>query len=134
MITLGDLLNQLGYYDDFMLLLSSLRSSLSLPPRYLLPLLLQYDATAEENDMMEAHGVGASVQLAKNLHAVRASQALSRLSGLCSDEASTPYNHLAANALRALLTPKLANMLKNQLPKDLLLNLTTNLESPEVIY
>ncbi|CAA6666689.1 unnamed protein product [Spirodela intermedia] len=101
---------------------------------YLLPLLLQYDATAEENNMMEALGGGGSVQIAKNLHAVRASQALSRLSGLCGDEVSTPYNHLAANALRSLLTPKLASMLKNQLPKDLLLNLNTNLESPEIIW
>jgi len=102
--------------------------------RYLLPLLLQYDSTAEKNDMNEAHGVGASVQIAKNLHAVRATQALSRLCGLCSDEISTPYNDSAATALRALLTPKLANMLKDQAPKDLLSNLNSNLESPEVSF
>uniref|UniRef100_A0A1D1ZA60 DnaJ subfamily C member 13 n=2 Tax=Anthurium amnicola TaxID=1678845 RepID=A0A1D1ZA60_9ARAE len=101
---------------------------------YLLPLLLQYDATAEETNVTETHGVGSSVQIAKNLHAVRASQALSRLSGLCGDEVSTPYNQAAAKALRALFTPKLANMLKNQLPKDLLSNLNTNLESPEIIW
>lgn len=82
--------------------------------------------------MTESHGVGASVQIAKNLHAVRASQALSRLSGLCSDENSTPYNQGGADALRALLTPKLASMLKDQVPKDLLSRLNTNLESPEV--
>jgi hypothetical protein len=97
-----------------------------------LPLLLQYDSTAEESDMTESHGVGASVQIAKNLHAVQASQALSRLSGLCSDENSTPYNQGAADALRALLTPKLSSMLKDQVPKDLLSRLNTNLESPEV--
>ncbi|XP_059432668.1 dnaJ homolog subfamily C GRV2 isoform X1 [Corylus avellana] len=101
---------------------------------YLLPLLLQYDSTAEESDMTESHGVGASVQIAKNLHAVQASEALSRLSGLCSDENSTPYNQGAADALRALLTPKLSSMLKDQVPKDLLSRLNTNLESPEIIW
>ncbi|KAJ8637711.1 hypothetical protein MRB53_011978 [Persea americana] len=101
---------------------------------YLLPLLLQYDSTAEETDVTEAHGVGASVQIAKNLHAVRASQALSRLSGFCTEGIATPYNQAATDALRALLTPKLANMLKNELPKDLLSYLNTNLESPEIIW
>ncbi|XVF34775.1 hypothetical protein REPUB_Repub18cG0087800 [Reevesia pubescens] len=101
---------------------------------YLLPLLLQYDSTAEESDTAESHGVGASVQIAKNMHAVRASQALSRLSGLCSDESSTPYNAPVINALRALLTPKLASMLKDQVPKDLLAKLNANLESPEIIW
>lgn len=106
---------------------------------YLLPLLLQYDSTAEEpdmTDMTEAHGVGASVQISKNMHAVRASRALSKLSGLCSesDEISTPYNEAAADALRALLTPKLASMLKDHLPRDLLSKLNTNLETPEIIW
>lgn len=101
---------------------------------YLLPLLLQYDSTADESDATEAHGVGASVQIAKNLHAVRASQALSRLSGLCTDGISTPFNQDAADALKALLTPKLASMLKDQLPKDLLSKLNANLESPEIIW
>ncbi|XP_037497273.1 dnaJ homolog subfamily C GRV2 isoform X2 [Jatropha curcas] len=101
---------------------------------YLLPLLLQYDSTAEESDKSESHGVGSSVQIAKNMHAVRASQALSRLSGLCSDGSSTPYNAAAADVLRALLTPKLASMLKDHLPKDLLSKLNTNLESPEIIW
>lgn len=100
--------------------------------RYLLPLLLQYDPTAEESDTTESHGVGASVQIAKNLHALLASQALSRLSGLCTDGNSTPFNQAAADSLRALLTPKLASMLKDQVPKDLLSRLNTNLESPEV--
>lgn len=100
--------------------------------RYLLPLLLQYDSTAEESDPSESPGVGASVQIAKNLHAVRAAQALSRLSGLSADERSTPYNQDAAASLRALLTPKLASMLKDNVPKDLLSRLNTNLESPEV--
>lgn len=100
--------------------------------RYLLPLLLQYDSTADESDVTEAHGVGASVQIAKNLHAVRASQALSRLSGLCTDGITIPFNQVAAGALKALLTPKLASLLKDQLPKDLLSKLNANLESPEV--
>ncbi|XP_022729830.1 dnaJ homolog subfamily C GRV2-like isoform X3 [Durio zibethinus] len=101
---------------------------------YLLPLLLQYDSTAEESDTSESHGVGASVQIAKNMHAVRASQALSRLSGLCSDESTIPYNASVVNALRALLTPKLASMLRDQVPKDLLSKLNTTLESPEIIW
>ncbi|CAK7334870.1 unnamed protein product [Dovyalis caffra] len=101
---------------------------------YLLPLLLQYDSTAEDSDTTESPGVGSSVQIAKNMHAVRASQALSRLCGLCTDGSSTPYNAAAADALRALLTPKLASMLKDQLPKDLLIKLNTNLESPEIIW
>ena len=97
-----------------------------------MPLLLQYDSTVEESDVREAHGVGASVQVAKNFHAIRASQALSRLSGLGTDESSTPYNQDAADALTALLTPKLASMLKDSLPKELLSRLNTNLELPEV--
>ncbi|KAL5729405.1 DnaJ subfamily C grv2 [Ranunculus cassubicifolius] len=101
---------------------------------YLLPLLLQYDTTAEDADTTETHGVGSSVQLAKNSHAVQASQALSRLTGFCTDVISTPYNQAAADSLRALLTPKLANMLKHQLPKELLSNLNANLESPEIIW
>lgn len=99
-----------------------------------MPLLLQYDPTAEENNTNEAHGVGTSVQIAKNIHAILATQALSRVCGLCSDETSTPYNDSAATALRALLTPKLANMLKDQASKDLLSNLNSNLESPEVSF
>ncbi|XP_072986827.1 dnaJ homolog subfamily C GRV2 [Typha latifolia] len=101
---------------------------------YLLPLLLQYDATAEESDMNEAHGVGTSVQIAKNMHAVLATQALSCLCGLCGDGITTPYNQSAANSLRALLTPKLADMLKNRPPKDLLSSINANLESPEIIW
>ncbi|XP_057415309.1 dnaJ homolog subfamily C GRV2 isoform X2 [Lotus japonicus] len=101
---------------------------------YLLPLLLQYDSTAEESDAKESHGVGASVQIAKNMHAIRACQALSRLCGLCGDGSTIPYNQAAANALRVLLTPKLSSMLKDQMPKDLLSKLNANLESPEIIW
>lgn len=99
-----------------------------------MPLLLQYDSTAEESDTIDSHGVGASVQIAKNMHAVRAAQALSRLSGLCIDRVSTPYNEAAAAALRALLTPKLASLLRDHIPKDLLSKLNSNLESPEVSF
>ncbi|CAI0543147.1 unnamed protein product [Linum tenue] len=101
---------------------------------YLLPLLLQYDSTAEESDNSESHGVGSSVQIAKNMLAIRASQALSRLSGLCIDEDLAPYNGPAVDALRTLLTPKLATMLRDQMPKDLLSKLNSNLESPEIIW
>lgn len=82
--------------------------------------------------MAEAHGVGVSVQAAKNMHAIRASQAFARLSGMAADDNPTPYNQAAADTLRALLTPKLASMLKDQLPKDLLSKMNSNLESPEV--
>ncbi|XP_039785026.1 dnaJ homolog subfamily C GRV2-like isoform X2 [Panicum virgatum] len=99
---------------------------------YVLPLLLQYDSTAEENETSEAHG--ARVQIAKNLHAVRAIEALSRLCGLSSVEISCPSNKSAYNALKALLTPKLADMLRNHPPKELLSNLNSNLESPEIIW
>ncbi|MBA0810306.1 hypothetical protein Gohar_002310, partial [Gossypium harknessii] len=68
------------------------------------------------------------------MHAVRAAQALSRLSGLCCDENGTPYNESVVNVLRALLTPKLASMLRDEVPKDLLSKLNTNLESPEIIW
>ncbi|KAF5945782.1 hypothetical protein HYC85_016010 [Camellia sinensis] len=101
---------------------------------FLLPLLLQYDSTAEDSDVTEAHGVGASVQVAKNFHAILASQALSRLSGLGTNDSSTPYNRAAVDALRALLTPKLSSMLKDPLPKELLSRLNANLESPEIIW
>lgn len=99
-----------------------------------MPLLLQYDSTAEESDAKESHGVGASVQIAKNMHAIRACQALSRLCGLCGDGITIPFNQAAANALRVLLTPKLSSMLKDQMPKDLLSKLNANLESPEVNF
>ncbi|XP_047947421.1 dnaJ homolog subfamily C GRV2 [Salvia hispanica] len=101
---------------------------------YLIPLLLQYDSTAEESDKTGAHGVGTSVQIAKNSHAVQASNALSRLSGLGSSDSPAPYNEAAADALKALLTPKLASMLKENSPKDLLSILNSNLESPEIIW
>ncbi|XP_042055385.1 dnaJ homolog subfamily C GRV2-like [Salvia splendens] len=101
---------------------------------YLIPLLLQYDSTAGESDKTDAHGVGTSVQIAKNSHAVQASNALSRLSGLGSGDSPAPYNEAAADALKALLTPKLASMLKENSPKDLLSILNSNLESPEIIW
>jgi DnaJ family protein C protein 13 len=107
---------------------------------FLVPLLLQYDSTAEESSdvTVEKHGVGASVQIAKNTHAILACQALSRLSGmLISDDenAKTPYNKEASDALVTLLTPKLASMLKDQqASKDLLSKLNSNLESPEIIW
>ncbi|KZV55243.1 hypothetical protein F511_25840 [Dorcoceras hygrometricum] len=101
---------------------------------YLIPLLLQYDSTAEESDKTDAHGVGTSVQIAKNSHAVQASYALSRLSGLETSETPTPYNQAASDALKALLTPKLSNMLKDKSPKDLLATLNSNIESPEIIW
>ncbi|XP_022893353.1 dnaJ homolog subfamily C GRV2 isoform X1 [Olea europaea var. sylvestris] len=101
---------------------------------YLIPLLLQYDSTAEESDKTQAHGVGTSVQIAKNLHAVQASHSLSRLSGLDTSDNPAPYNQVAADALRSLLTPKLASMLKDTLPKDLLSKLNSSLETPEIIW
>ncbi|KAL2237290.1 UNVERIFIED_CONTAM: DnaJ subfamily C GRV2, partial [Sesamum indicum] len=84
---------------------------------YLIPLLLQYDSTAEESDKTDAHGVGTSVQI-------------QGLVVWLTRRSQTPYNQAAADALRALLTPKLASMLKNKLAKELF-TLNSNLESPE---
>jgi DnaJ homolog subfamily C member 13 len=111
------------YLIDLFLLFLSLR--------YVLPLLLQYDSTAEENEA-NAHGVGASVQIVKNTHAILATQALSRLCCPSDEEDFIQYNEAANDALTALLTHKLAAMLKKQTCKDLLSNLNANLESPEV--
>ncbi|KFK32462.1 hypothetical protein AALP_AA6G244900 [Arabis alpina] len=101
---------------------------------YILPLLLQYDSTAEESNSAESHGVGVSIQVAKNEHALQALQALSRLSGLCAEESLSPYNAAAAGVLRALLTPMLASLLKDETAKDLLSKLNTNSETPEIIW
>ncbi|KAK1696170.1 hypothetical protein QYE76_012867 [Lolium multiflorum] len=101
---------------------------------FVLPLLLQYDSTAEENETNESHGVGARVQIAKNLHAIHTAQALSKLCGLGGDGIASPSNLPAFNTLRALLTPRLADMLRNYPPKELLSNLNSNLESPEIIW
>ncbi|EPS67180.1 hypothetical protein M569_07596, partial [Genlisea aurea] len=101
---------------------------------YLIPLLLNYDSTAEEPDKKDALGVGISVQIAKNSHAVLAARALSRLSGLCNSEDGIPYNASAVDALKALLTPKLASKLKDEQPLDLLSTLNSNLETPEIIW
>ncbi|KAG6548512.1 hypothetical protein Mapa_010000 [Marchantia paleacea] len=100
---------------------------------YLLPLLLQYDSTAEKGEASGPHGMGNSVQNAKNMHAMLATRALARLGGFLDD--STPYNLVAANALKALLTPKLGTMLGDSSPSEgLLRNLNSNLESPEIIW
>ncbi|XP_024523013.1 dnaJ homolog subfamily C GRV2 isoform X1 [Selaginella moellendorffii] len=101
---------------------------------YLLPLLLQYDSTAEDGDATEPHAVGNSVQAAKNTHAVLAAKALSRIWGILDDKLSSPHNPTAATVLRSLLTPKLASLLREESPKELLLKLNSNLESPEIIW
>jgi DnaJ family protein C protein 13 len=92
-----------------------------------LPLLLQYDSTAEN-----AQGIGNSVQTAKNMHAMLAVRALARLAGLLEDELYTPPNEIAAKALRAMLTPKLAALFSKESPRELLRNLNSNVESPQV--
>ena len=100
--------------------------------RYLLPLLLQYDLTAEESSASEPRGVGRRFQIAKNTHAVLAAQALSHLQGSQTEECPSPYNDTASKSLKSLLTPKLAAMLNIESPKELLCNLNANLETPEV--
>ncbi|BBM97673.1 DnaJ homolog subfamily C member 13 [Marchantia polymorpha subsp. ruderalis] len=100
---------------------------------YLLPLLLQYDSTAEKGEASAPQGMGNSVQNAKNMHAMLATRALARLGGF--RDVSTPSNLVAANALKALLTPKLGTMLGDSSPSEgLLRNLNSNLESPEIIW
>lgn len=93
---------------------------------------MQFDSTAESNGSSESLGVGSRVQTAKNTHAFLAAHAFSRLRGSQTEEYPTPHNETAANALKALLTPKLASMLTAELLKELLCNLNANLESPEV--
>ncbi|CAM8880027.1 unnamed protein product [Rhodiola kirilowii] len=61
-------------------------------------LLLKAGCPYDESDTAEAHGVGSSIQIAKNLLASRASHALSRLSGLCTDGTETPYNEIIWNS------------------------------------
>lgn len=100
--------------------------------RYLLPLLLQYDATAEGGETSTQPGMGNSVQSAKNMHAMFAVRALSRLGGFLDGELQTPFNPVAATSLKSLLTPKLADMLSDKSPRELLRNLNSNLESPQV--
>ncbi|GKC10933.1 hypothetical protein Tco_1007715 [Tanacetum coccineum] len=53
---------------------------------YLLPFLTEYESIVEQLDSTEAHGVGVSVQTAKDLHAVRAAYALSRISGMAAEK------------------------------------------------
>ncbi|KAJ7528593.1 hypothetical protein O6H91_15G009400 [Diphasiastrum complanatum] len=101
---------------------------------YLLPFLLQYDSTAENGEADGMQGIGNSVQIAKNMHAMLAVRALARLAGLLDGVLSSPYNGTAAIALKALLTPKLAAMLSDKSPKELLRKLNSNIESPEIIW
>ncbi|KAG0618514.1 hypothetical protein M758_4G070400 [Ceratodon purpureus] len=100
---------------------------------YLVPLLLQYDSTAE-NSSASGPQIGNSIQASKNMHAMLAVRALARLAGLLEDDLYTPPNEVAAKALREMLTPKLAAMLSNESPRDLLRNLNSNVESPQVIW
>ena len=95
---------------------------------------MQYDSTAEESSASEPHGVGSRVQIGKNMHAYLAAQALSRLQGSQTEESSSPINNTASNSLKALLTPKLAAMLSSGSLKELLHNINSNLETPEVIF
>ncbi len=67
------------------------------------------------------------------MHAMLAVRALARLSGLLDDDLATPYNESAATSLHALLTPKLSNMLRDESTRELLRNLNSNLESPQVL-
>ncbi|KAL2651546.1 hypothetical protein R1flu_019674 [Riccia fluitans] len=100
---------------------------------YLLPLLLQYDSTAEKGEASGPQGVGNSVQNAKNMHAMLAARALAKLGGFLDD--TTPYNPVAASGIKALLTPKLGSMLgDNSRSEGLLRNLNSNIESPEIIW
>lgn len=68
------------------------------------------------------------------MHAILAVRALARLSGLLDGDLSSPPNDIAAHTLREMLTPKLAAMLSNESPRDLLRNLNSNVESPQVCW
>jgi DnaJ family protein C protein 13 len=63
-----------------------------------------------------------------------AARALAKLGGFMEGELSTPYNQEATAVLRGLLTPRVATQLKDRSPRELLRNLTSNLETPHVSF
>lgn len=89
--------------------------------------LLQCDSTAET-----AQGIGTRVQTAKNMLAMLAVCALATLAGLLEDGLYTPPNEIATIALRAMLTPKLDVLCSEESPSELLQNMNSNVESPQV--
>eukprot|EP00850_Spirogloea_muscicola_P020512 SM000218S06608 [mRNA] locus=s218:193476:202559:- [translate_table: standard] len=113
------------------------------PIKYLLPLLLQYDSTVEataplleSEDTNASRLVGNSIQAARNVHAELAVCALARLSGRLDEHGpvKSTFHPTLSLALRALLTPTLADMLSASVPQKLLQKLTANIETPEVIW
>eukprot|EP00850_Spirogloea_muscicola_P013506 SM000092S24474 [mRNA] locus=s92:75259:82133:- [translate_table: standard] len=111
--------------------------------RYLLPLLLQYDSTVvasppllASEDTSASRLVGNSIQAARNVHAELAVCALARLSGRLDEHGpfKSTFHPTLSSALRALLTPTLADMLSASAPQKVLQNLTANIETPEVIW
>ena len=74
----------------------------------------------------------ATVQSARNYHAMLAARALGRLSGQLQGASATPRCQAAAAALSALLTPALAAKLASPDPKPLLMHLNSFLLNPQV--
>eukprot|EP00899_Mesostigma_viride_P016162 jgi/Mesvir1/24547/Mv21885-RA.1 len=109
---------------------------------HVLPLLLQYDVTAEGStrggDKAPPAAGGntgqSNVQSDKNMHAMLGARALGRLAGLLPGDLATPHNRLAMACLSRLLTPTLASALGNRSPQELLAVLNTTLETPTVIW
>ena len=75
---------------------------------------------------------GMLMQSARNYHAMLASRALGRLSGLLQGKPGSPRCDAAAAALSALLTPALAAKLATPDPKPLLMHLNSSLLNPQV--
>lgn len=61
-----------------------------------------------------------------------AARALAKLGGFMEGELSTPYHQEATAVLRRLLTPRVAAQLKDRSPREMLRNMTSNLETPHV--
>ena len=74
----------------------------------------------------------ATVQSARNYHAMLAARALGRLSGQLQGASATSRCDAAAAALSALLTPALAAKLGSLDPKPLLMHLNSSLLNPQV--
>ena len=99
----------------------------------LLPLMLVYDATLEDDitdeSQREKHG-----QHSYNLHAMLAAKALGRLGGYMFDDLASPPNPYVKNAMAKLLTQPLSKLLRNRRPRELLSSLNENVEKPTKIW
>ncbi|KAK3252936.1 hypothetical protein CYMTET_37789 [Cymbomonas tetramitiformis] len=120
----------------------------------LVTLLMQYDCTAEDIEQdqadagcsnaavlkrgcaaaADASSAGQSVAVARNLSAMLAARALSRLAGALPGNLATEEHAPTRAALASLFTASIAQRFEDPIPRALLRLLTTDTESPEVIW